>query len=306
MDPLDVCAVGEVLVDVPPGGDEHPGGAPANVACHAAQLGVRSALISRVGTDPRAALLRDWLASRGVDTASLQVDARRPTGWVDVTISHGQPTYEIARPVAWDELEADAPAMAAAARARVFVFGTLAQRSLAARRAIRALALRAREAGAVLVADLNLRPPFFDDEVILWTLRHCDVLKLNADELHTVSAMLGARGERVALWSGLLAQFGLRRGVLTAGGEGAWIFEDGAMHHQPAPAVEIADTIGAGDAFTAVMAAALAAGRPLRAAAPLAARVAAFVASQHGATPALPPDLAPLTASCTGPDRPDC
>ncbi|MFZ4483118.1 MAG: PfkB family carbohydrate kinase [Chthoniobacterales bacterium] len=290
--PATVVCLGEILVDAHPGGCETPGGAPANVACHVATLGCRAALVSRVGSDARGARLQAWLEQIGVDVSALTVDAAQPTGFVRVSISDRGPAYEIAAPAAWDFLRADAAARAAVCSAGVVVLGTLGQRHPVARAAIRQLVEEARGNGAHILADLNLRPPFFDQETILWSLRHANVLKLNTDELRTVSGLLGARGETLDLWTGLLREFGLCRSVLTDGAAGSWIFEDETLHHEPACPVEVADTVGAGDACTAVLATALANGLTLRHAAPWAAEVAAFVASQPGATPALPPQLA--------------
>ena len=210
---------------------------------------------------------------------------------MDVSPS-GHPVYDIVAPAAWDFLEAMGPALQAAGHAKVFVYGTLAQRHPVGRQALRLLVQAARLGGALLLADLNLRTPFYDDEILLWTLRHCDVLKLNREELAEVSHLLGAAGGEEALFTGLLREFGIARGVLTAGGDGAWIFEEGALTHEPAvPGVAVVDPVGAGDAFCAALAVGLATGRTLRESGPRAARVAAFVVSVQGATPLLPPGI---------------
>ena len=288
---MDVLCIGEVLFDVLEDGREFPGGAPANVAVHATALGAPSALVSRGGHDVRGDRLRRWLADAGSETTNVQVAGGEPTGVVRVESAGGSPRYDIAAPAAWDFIEAAESALAAARAARTVVFGTLAQRHPRTRETLRLLVNEARAAGALAVCDLNLRPPFFDDEIALWSLRHCDALKLSAEELDTVSAMLGARGDAKALFGGLLREFGLRRGILTLGGDGARIEEDGATLEVPAAPAQVADTVGAGDAFCAVAAAALAAGRPLREAAPWCAKVASAVVSQPGATPILPPHL---------------
>ena len=286
-----VCA-GELLVDGQPDGSAQPGGAPANVAFHARALGHPSSLLSRLGTDEDGSLLRDWLGSSGVDDRLCQTDARHRTGAVRIgMLPSGGPFYDIMAPAAWDFLEATGPALDAAGQADVFVYGTLAQRHPESRRAIRTLAQAALGGGGQVLADLNLRAPFYDDETVLWTLRHCHVLKLNHEELAVVSHLLGAAGCGEDLFTGLLREFGIGRGVLTAGADGAWIFEDGSLVHQPAvPAVQV-DPVGAGDAFCAALAVGVAAGRTLRDSAPRAARAAAFVVSRHGAAPPLPPEI---------------
>jgi fructokinase len=145
------------------------------------------------------------------------------------------------------------------------------------------------------LADLNLRAPFYDDETVLWTLRHCDALKLNREELAEVSRLIGAAGGELDLFTGLLREFGIARGVLTAGGDGAWIFEKGALTYEPAVSgVEVVDPVGAGDAFTAVLTCGLSRGLSLRESAPSAARLAAWVVSCRGATPAWTPEMRSL------------
>jgi fructokinase len=280
-----VCA-GEVLFDRWPDGTGFPGGAPANVAFHAAGLGAETFLISRTGDDPAGRRLREWLRGAGVDTAHCPADPARPTGTVTVDPgSAGGPCYDIDGPAAWDFIAADAAALDLARRARVLVIGTLAQRHPVSRGAIRELAAVAGRGGARVLADLNLRAPFHDEEILLWTLRHCGVLKLNRDELAGISRLLGAAGDEKDLFSGLLREFAIPCGVLTAGADGAWIHEDGVLMHQPAVAVEAVDPVGAGDAFCAALAAGLDRGGTLRGAAPQAARLAALVVSRRGATP---------------------
>jgi fructokinase len=281
-----VCA-GEVLVDRWPDGTGFPGGAPANVAVHAAGLGAETSLISRTGDDPAGRLLRAWLGGAGVGTSCCPSDPARPSGTVSVDpVSDGGPRYDIAGPAAWDFIAADEAALDLARGARVLVIGTLAQRHPVSRAAIRNLAAAAAEGGARVLADLNLRAPFYDEEILLWTLRHCGVLKLNRDELAGISRLLGAAGAEEDLFTGLLREFAIPCGVLTAGAGGAWIHEDGVLTHQPAVPAEAVDPVGAGDAFCASLAAGLDRGATLREAAPEAARLAAFVVSRRGATPA--------------------
>lgn len=285
-----ILCLGEVLFDCI-GGREIPGGAPANVACHAAALGGGSGLLSRIGEDERGRRLTAWLQAAGVSTAVLQTDPGEPTGLVHVELRGGIPHYDIEGPAAWDFIETAPAAQSAVRHARVIVCGTLAQRMPVSRGTLRKLVLEGREAGTTVLADLNLRAPFFDEEIVLWTLRHCDVLKLNDGELRTVAGMLGARGETAELFAGILREFGVERAVLTCGAGGAWCHEDGNMWHVPAEAAEVSDPVGAGDAFTAVLATALSAGKSLRKAAPWCGEVAAFVATQTGATPRLPDAL---------------
>jgi len=283
-----ILCLGECLVDVLPAGVEMPGGAPANVAFHVASSGVsEAAVVSRVGEDARGRFLRASLSGVGLVDQLLQVDPLHPTGSAEVSLGSAGPSFRIKAPAAWDFVEATAGAVEAA-RAAAVVFGTLAQRHPFARQTVRSLVGQARASGALAVADLNLRAPFFDDEVIFWTLRHCDLLKLSREELLIVSGRLGADGEMSSLFEGLVREFGLRRAVLTCGGDGAWFFDQGRLWQQAAVPAEVVDTVGAGDAFTAVLAAAVANDVSLERVAPFAAEVAAYVVSQPGAMPAWP------------------
>jgi fructokinase len=283
-----IFCLGEVLVDCL-GGSRFPGGAPANVAYHVAALGQPAEIVSRVGEDAAGRKLTGWLGSHSVGKRFLQIDPGPPTGSVNVLPG---PRYEIAAPAAWDFIERTDAASVGVGKAGALVFGTLAQRQPVSRGTIRAMVETARAAGVPALCDLNLRASFFDEETILWSLRHCDVLKMNREELDIVSGLLGAAGVPADLFAGLLREFGIARGVLTEGEKGALICEDGCVSRHAAEAVpNIADTVGAGDAYTAVLAVALARGTPLSTAAAPAAALSAFVVSKPGATPAIPSEL---------------
>lgn len=282
---MSVLCFGEILID-DLGGLRLAGGGPANVACHASAIGGRAALVSRVGSDTDGGRLAAWLQRRGVGTRFLQSDESSPTGVVRVLPG---PSYEIAAPAAWDFISLSNAAREAATKAGAVVFGTLAQRHPTSRKTIRALVEAARSAGVPALCDLNLRVPFYDEETVVWCLRNCDVLKLNRGELEIVSRLLRAHGETEDLFPGLLREFAVAGGVLTDGEKGAWIFQDGRVRHQPAEQTgTFSDAVGAGDAFSAVLAVALARGIPIAQAAAPAAQLAAFVVSRAGATPEIP------------------
>ena len=286
-----VLCVGEVLTDVFLSRDR-PGGALANVAFHLAKSGgVGASLCSRVGDDGRGRGVCDYLAEARVDVSLVQVDPSIPSGLVKVQSCEHGPAYEICFPSAWDFIEANDAARAAVRNASIVVFGTLAQRYPVSRASLRLLVDEARVAGVLRFADLNLRDPFFDSEVVLWSLRNADVAKLNANELRVVSAMLGAHGEVNELFSGLVREFGIGRAVLTDGAIGAWIHENGILTHIPPHPAEVVDVVGAGDAFAAMLICGLAKGRSLLESAPRAARLASWVISSVGATPSWTPGL---------------
>lgn len=285
-----IVAVGEVLWDLLPAGKQL-GGAPANFAYHARSLDADARLISRVGDDALGVEILERFRWLDLPTDAVQVDAKAPTGTVDVWLGpDGQPRYAIREGVAWDRIDADAAARALAARADAICFGSLAQRAESSRRAIRAI-VEAAPPGALKVFDVNLRPPFVDGDVIAGSLGLADVLKLNDHELPELAGMFGLPTEPRQAIEGLAARFGLALVALTRGAGGSLLWAGGEWSDHPGRPAEVVDTIGAGDAFTATLVTGQLAGRPLEAINRHANEVAAFVCSQPGGTPALPEAL---------------
>jgi fructokinase len=288
-----VVGLGEVLWDILPDGTRHLGGAPMNVAVHAQALGSIASVISAVGDDDLGrealALLRQ---THGLDAQAVEVLAGRPTGAVDVRLKDGQPTYEFRADVAWDFLSATAAAMDRARTADAIVFGTLAQRNPVSRRAIHDL-VAATTANCLRVFDVNLRPPFYSDEIIRGSLETASLLKLNDNELPIVLAALGIdqHGEWKKSLFDQRPQLGLI--ALTRGERGSTLYarERTDGHSLPARKVTVKDTVGAGDAFTAALVAGLLRRRPLEVVHEQAVAAAAFVCSQAGATPRLPREV---------------
>jgi fructokinase len=276
---------GEVLWDLFPDA-ERLGGAPANVAYHLAALGRAVALVSRVGDDEAGRRAVSALAAGGVDVSAVQVDGEgRPTGAVEVALEGGEARYRLRAGCAWEHIQFDGAAAAAVAGARAICFGTLSQRQAPARRALEQ-ALARREPGCLAVCDLNLRPGEQDRELVRWALGAADLVKLNEREEHQLAAMFGV--DDVVRW--LLADLGMRQVALTRGPAGCSLVTQAGQKFDQAgfPATAGGDTVGCGDAFTAVWVDRLLAGTPLAAALESACRYAAFVASQAGATPAVP------------------
>ena len=288
-----VVGLGEILWDILPDGNRHLGGAPMNVAVHAQAVGCDASVISAVGEDELGREAIDILARRHrLDLTAVQVLRERPTGAVDVRLADGQPTYEFRPDVAWDFLEATAVARQTATAADAVVFGTLAQRSAVSRRAIQEL-LTLTQPKCLRVFDVNLRPPFYEDSIIGESLEQANVLKLNDGELPTVLSAIGidVEGDWTAEVFGRMPQ--LRVVALTRGAQGSTIFARDRLdgHTVPAQQVTVQDTVGAGDAFTAVLIAGLLRGQSLDTIHEQAVAAAAFVCSQSGATPALPASL---------------
>lgn len=275
-----VVCVGETLWDVLPNG-EFLGGAPLNVAAHLARLGVSARLLSRVGDDARGREALARIRALGVDTLLVQLDPRHPTGIAETELdAQGSASFRFPGPAAWDALEATAPAMAAAAGATL-VFGTLAQRNPASAAAIERLLAVA----GWRVFDANLRPPHGDREIALRALAHAHFVKLNDHEVEVFARWLGVPPTPAALQSRLTAQFGTRSLCVTEGARGARLWHADTYVEQAAFAVDVVDTIGAGDAFLAMLLAALLCGSSPASAMERAARLAAYVASRPGAIP---------------------
>lgn len=276
---------------------KHAGGAPFNVAAHLAQIGVSSALISSVGRDD---LGDEILAVARRKNVNVQFVTRArlglPTGTVMVTIDHkGNATYELAQPVAWDEITVSPDAVNAVSNARALIYGSLASRSP---HNLRQLDRLLQVKGPVKFFDVNLRPPFTDPPLVIRLARRADVLKLNDNEVGQLAAFVqtGTAAQHTARDDAAIARAcealatatDVTRICVTRGEKGAAFWDSGHLTTAPAPSVEAKDTVGAGDAFMAGLMVGLTNGTATRKVLEDAARLGAFVASQHGATPLLP------------------
>jgi fructokinase len=203
----------------------------------------------------------------------------------------GKPVYTIHEGVAWDAIPTTRELVALAGRARAVCFGTLAQRAEPSRRAIRAF-LEATPAEALRVFDINLRQSFWSRETVEPSLELANAVKLNDEELPRVASLLAIEGSGTDLLTRLSERFGLRLVALTCGDQGSVLFAEGRVSRRPAaPAGEVADTIGAGDSFTATLVAGWLRGLELDRIHAWAGRVAGFVCTRSGATPELPAAL---------------
>ena len=285
-----ILAAGEILWDLLPSGKQL-GGAPANFAYHAHALGADARAVSRVGNDPAGREILNRLRALGLSTDGVGVDSEAPTGTVSVELAaDGQPRFTIHENVAWDRMAADDASLAFAAQADAVCFGSLAQRSEPSRSNIRKL-VAATPATALRVFDINLRQHFYSREIVEDSLRLANALKLNDSELPVLAAIFGLGGGVREQLAALAQRFALRAVALTRGAHGSLLLASGAWSEHPGLAVKVADSVGAGDAFTAAMTLGLLAGRPLDDINRHANEVAAYVCSQPGATPALPPSL---------------
>jgi fructokinase len=284
-----ILGIGEVLWDLLPDGPRL-GGAPANFAVMAARLGERAVLLSRIGQDELGRNAVERLKPLPVDASFLQVDEEHETGRVTVAFEGGEPHYTIHQPAAWNFLELTGRWLELAEKADALCFGSLAQCSLVSRQTIQALVERS-PATCLRVFDVNLRRPFYSAEVMQRSLELATVLKMNDAEVPQVLSLLGLPVEEESLElvaRRLLREFpSLRLVAVTRGGHGSRLISRTGSHAHPGIAVEVADTIGAGDAFTAAMTQALLRGANLAVVNEAGNRWGAWVASQAGAMPEL-------------------
>lgn len=289
-----VVGLGELLWDLFPDGRQM-GGAPANFAFHARALGTSSVIISAVGDDPAGREILAELERRGFDLSGIAVVSGAPTGTVTVDLDAGGiPRYTIHEGVAWDIIPWTADLRDLAARADAVCFGTLAQRAPVTRATIRAF-LEATRPDCLRVFDLNLRQAYFSRDIVAGLLERSTVLKLNDEELETVARLLSLPGSETGALAALLEAFPLALIALTKGRAGSRLYGKGVDQITPGYAVETADTVGAGDAFTAALVAGLLKTKNWEEIGDRANRIAAYVCSRKGAWPDLPAELSSWT-----------
>jgi fructokinase len=289
-----VVGIGEVLWDVLPAGKQL-GGAPANFAYHARALGADGYAISCVGDDPLGRELLGQFEQLGLSKRYIAVDRHHPTGTVDVHLdADGKPYFVIHEGVAWDYLPPAPVFREVIEAADAVCFGSLAQRSLVSRATIGDLLGAVRE-DCLRVFDVNLRQRFYSRDVIFCGLQAADVVKLSDEELPVIARLMKLPGDDAdEQMAALLCEFAPRLLVLTRGARGSVLLgPDGRSEHQGFPA-EVADTVGAGDAFTAAVTVGLLRVLELDAINEYANRVASYVCSQPGAMPKLPEELPAL------------
>jgi fructokinase len=281
-----VVCWGELLWDLFPDGPRLGGGA-ANVAYHLARLGERSVLVSRVGDDELGRAARAQLERAGVDTSLVQLDRERPTGTVRVELESGEPRFALAEQAAWDRIEYDPPTRAAIGRASALCYGTLAQRTPLGLGAL-AQALRDAPPELLRVCDLNVRLPHTTRAAVEAALKSASAVKLNAAEAEVVCTLFGV--EDALKW--LVEERGIGLVALTLGERGCELRQrGGSSSAHPGYPVSGGDRVGAGDAFTAVLAHMLLRAASIDEMAACGNRYAAFVASRSGAMPPIPDEL---------------
>ena len=284
-----IVGLGEALWDCLPEGKKL-GGAPANFAYHAGQFGFDTLAVSALGED---ALGEETIAALEEHKLNyLMPRIPYPTGTVQVTLDEqGIPTYNIREGVAWDNIPFTPEIEEVAKTCQAVCFGSLAQRSVVSRETIGKF-LDATPSDCVKIFDINLRQSFFTKEIIEASMRRCNILKINDEELVVVSRMFELPDlDEEKRCKQLIKDYNLDILVLTCGTNGSYVFTADKSYYQPTPKVEVADTVGAGDSFTGSFCAALLKGKSIPEAHELAVKVSAFVCTQNGAMPTLPKDF---------------
>lgn len=282
-----VVGIGEVLWDVLPEGKKL-GGAPANFAYHVSQFGLNSRVVSAIGNDKLGAEIERDFSEKGLEGIIEKV--AYPTGTVQVSLDdNGVPNYTIKENVAWDNIPFTPALKELAQHTCAVSYGSLAQRNIVSRETIHAFLDAMPKEGAYKIFDINLRQNFYTKDIICESLERCNVLKINDEELVAVSRLFGYPGIDLQdkCWI-LLAKYDLKMLILTCGVNGSYVFTPGHVSFVETPKVAVADTVGAGDSFTAAFVSAILRGLSVSEAHKLAVNVSAYVCTQNGAMPILP------------------
>lgn len=282
-----VVGIGEALWDVLPEGKKI-GGAPANFAYHVSQFGLESRVVSAVGEDKLGMEILENFREKKLNCMIETVPY--PTGTVQVSLdAEGVPCYDIKEGVAWDNIPYTSALEGLAKQTKAICFGSLAQRSVVSRETINRFLDAMPDEDTLKIFDINLRQGFYTKEILCNSFRKCNILKINDEELVTVSHMFGYPGIDLQdkCWI-LLAKYNLKMLILTCGVNGSYVFTPGEVSFVETPKVEVADTVGAGDSFTAAFVSSILMDKTVREAHLRAVKTSAFVCTQNGAMPVLP------------------
>ena len=279
-----VVGLGEILWDVFPE-RKVLGGAPANFAYHASQFGFNGYAVSAIGNDLLGKEILKSLEEKELNYLIEQTDF--PTGTVKVQLDgRGIPTYEITENVAWDNIPFTTRLENLAKNTTTVCFGSLAQRNEVSRATIHKF-LDLMPADSLKVFDINLRLKYFSKDIIIDSLNKASALKLNDEEIVKIAEIFELQGTDEELCQQLLDKYKLKFLILTKGPRGSYVLTPYEKSFLATPKVTIADTVGAGDSFTAAFVASYLNGRSIAQSHQLAVEVSAYVCQQHGAMPRL-------------------
>lgn len=277
-----IIGLGEILWDMLPTGKQL-GGAPANFAYHVCRLGGNGWAVSAISDDELGREIKNTLSTKKLNTILEEVN--EPTGTVQVTLNAtGVPTYDITEGVAWDHIPFTERIGDLAKETSAVCFGTLAQRSPESRATIHEF-IENMPDGSLKVYDINLRQNYYDEKIISDSLRLADILKINDEELDIVSKMLSLSGTQEERCRAISRAFNLKFVILTKGGDGSEVVLEDKVHISRPGKIDIVDTVGAGDSFTAAFILAYLRGESLEKAHTLATEVSSYVCTKAGAMP---------------------
>ena len=285
-----IVGIGEVLWDYFEDKDNYVlGGAPFNFAYHVNQFGLNSLVVSAIGKDELGDKLEKDIKKKNVPYYLEYLDY--PTGVVNIKEVDGKPRYDILTERAWDHIPNTEKLKEIATNTKAACFGSLAQRSETSRNSILAF-LDAMPSDALRIFDINLRQNWYTEEVIKTSLQKANVLKINDDELLIIQRMFGyidiTQENTCRL---IMRDYQLDMLILTCGDKGSYIFTKDEMSYLSTNDIEVVDTVGAGDSFTASFIASMLKGKTIHEAHRIAVNVSAFVCTQAGATPIIPNNL---------------
>lgn len=244
---------GEVLADIFP--DQTVlGGAPFNVARHLQAFGLQPVMITRTGQDALRTQFLQEMQRLNMDVSGLQIDAKYPTGQVKVKMTNDGHQFEILENQAYDHIHAGITHMVTMSlKPEMVYFGTLAQRSMPSRLALDKFL---EDGKCPRFLDVNLRAPFYNKHMIKRSLLRCDMVKLNEEELVIIAKYFKIDAKDLhEKAQQLAAEFSIKHMIVTAGAQGAWMVAGEKVTETEAitgKQVPLIDTVGAGDAFSAV------------------------------------------------------
>jgi fructokinase len=279
--PRAIC-FGEILYDVFPE-SERIGGAPLNVGSRLSGLGIQTEMISKVGDDEKGEKLISYLKAKNIKTENIAKDTDYATGVVNVTLSaSGSATYEIAHPVAWDKIEISDAMKTEVKKADAFIFGSLVCRDEVSRNTLFHLLPEAK----YRVFDINLRPPFYEKEVLVKLMNQADFIKFNDDELFEIAEMIGSPYNSIEQNLQYLSEETNTPTIcITKGRHGAVLLKEGKRFYNSGFKVKVKDTVGAGDSFLASLIAGLLKDEDPQSTLDFACAMGALVAGEEGANP---------------------
>ncbi|MCX6327326.1 MAG: carbohydrate kinase [Bacteroidia bacterium] len=276
-----IVGLGEILWDLLPDGKK-AGGAPINFVYHSSQLGADSFAISAIGKDALGDELLEEVKRIKINHLIQRVNY--PTGTAEIELKNGIPKFTITEGVAWDYIPLTAQMEEVVKKAEAICFGTLAQRSPVSQHTILKL-LSIAPKNSLRILDINFRQHYFSPETIEKSLNLSNVLKVNDEELVVLCKLFSRDGSEEEECRWFIDKFNLRMMILTAGANYSTIFTSGEISKISTPKTDVADTVGAGDAFTGALASSIIAGKTIKEAHRFAVETAAFVCTKAGAWP---------------------